>query len=83
MGLVGPTEPEGVCRYTDEHVVENNIKKSTFKVVVVEPGMENEEIPPIEVSFNIVRKAAMIAVKSAAGGEPRVRVRRGATVFGR
>ena len=53
----------GIFRFTDEHLVENNVKKSIFKVVVVEPGMDNEEIP-IEVSFNIVRKAAMIAVKS-------------------
>ena len=53
----------GVFRYTDEHCVEKGVKKSTFKVVILEPGMENEEVP-IEVSFNIVRKAAMIAVKS-------------------
>ena len=56
----------GVFRYTDEHVVENNVKKSIFKVVILEPGMESQEVP-IEVSFNLFRKAAMIAVKSTTG----------------
>ena len=62
----GDEELHGIFRFTDEHLVENNVKKSIFKVVVVEPGMDNEEVP-IEVSFNIVRKAAMIAVKSTSG----------------
>ena len=57
---------QGVFRYTDEHCVENKVKKSIFKVVLLEPGMENEEVV-IEVSFNIVRKAAMITVKSPTG----------------
>ena len=62
----GNEELHGIFRYTDEHFVENNIKKSIFKVVLQEPGIENEEVP-IEVSFNIVRKAAMITVKSTTG----------------
>ena len=62
----GDEELQGVFRYTDEHCVENSVKKSTFKVVILEPGMENEEVP-IEVSFNMVRKAAMITVKSKTG----------------
>ena len=56
----------GVFRYSDEHCVENNIKKSTYKVFILKPGMANEEVP-IEVSFNKMRKAAMIAVKSTTG----------------
>ena len=57
---------QGIFRYTDEHCVEKKVKKSIFKVVILEPGMENEEVP-IEVSFNKVRKAAMITVKSKTG----------------
>ena len=62
----GDEELQGVFRYTDEHFVEKGVKKSTFKVVILEPGMENEEVP-IEVSFSMVRKAAMITVKSKKG----------------
>ena len=57
---------QGVFRYTDEHYVENNVKKSLFKVIILKPGMENEEVP-IEVSFNVARKAAMITVESLKG----------------
>ena len=57
----GDEELQGIFRYTDEHCVEKSVKKSTFNVVILEPGMEKEEVP-IEVSFNIMRKAAMITV---------------------
>ena len=36
--------------------------------MLLEPGMENEEVA-IQVSFNILRKAAMITVKSSTGGK--------------
>ena len=36
----GNEELQGVFRYTDEHCVEKSVKKSTFRLVILEPGME-------------------------------------------
>ena len=57
---------QGIFRYTDEHHSERRLKTSLYNVVYIEPGSENEIIP-IEISYNIGTKAAMIAVKSASG----------------
>ena len=62
----GYEQLHGLFRFTDEHYSENRIKKSIYKVVLLEPGKEKEEVP-IEISYNTARKAAMIAIKSAAG----------------
>ena len=62
----GNEQLHGLFRFTDEHCSENRIIKSIYKVVLLEPGKEKEEIP-IEVSYNTARKTAMIAIKSAAG----------------
>ena len=58
----------GVFRFTDEHCDDKKEKKSTFKVVLLDEDTEKEEVP-IEVSFNKMRKLAMISVKSATGGK--------------
>ena len=62
MGWVGPAEAQGVFRYTDEHHSERKVKMSLYNVVYIEPGSENE-IVPVEISYNIGTKAAMITVK--------------------
>ena len=62
----GNEELQGVFRYTDEHHSERRLKKSLYNVVYLEPGSD-KEIVPIEISYNIGTKAAMIAVKSATG----------------
>ena len=62
----GNEELQGVFRYTDEHHSERKVKKSLYNVVFMEPGSD-KEIVPVEISYNIGAKAAMIAVKSIAG----------------
>ena len=57
---------QGVFRYTDEHHSERKVKKSLYNVVFMEPGSD-KEIVPVEISYNIGAKAAMIAVKSING----------------
>ena len=61
----GDEELQGVFRYTDEHHFERRLKKSLYNIVYLEPG-SGKEIVPVEISYNIGTKAAMIAVKSAA-----------------
>ena len=56
----------GLFKFTDEHSSEKKIKTSVFKLVLIEPGQEKEEVP-IEVTYNIARKAAKITIKSADG----------------
>ena len=56
----------GLFRFTDEHYLENKVKKSIFKVILLEPGQEKEEVS-IVISYNIARKTAKIIIKSAAG----------------
>ena len=62
----GDEELHGIFRHTDEHHSEKKVKKSLYNVVYLEPGSD-KEIVPIEISYNFVRKAAMIAVKYADG----------------
>ena len=62
----GNEEFEGIFRYIEEHKEEKKVRKSLFKVAHLEPGRE-KEVVPIEVSYNFRTKAAMIAIKTAAG----------------
>ena len=62
----GDEDLHGLFRFTDEHYLENRVKKSIYKLVLLEPDQEKEEVT-IEISFNTARKAAKITIKSAAG----------------
>ena len=64
--MTGNEQLHGLFRFTDEHYSENRIKRSIFRVVLLKPGKEKEEVP-IEVSYNTVRKAAMVSIMSADG----------------
>ena len=57
----GPSEPEGICRYTDEHFFEQRIKKSVFTVVNVQKGI-GKEVIPIEITYNQAVKRGMIEI---------------------
>ena len=61
----GKEELEGVFRYTDEHTFKKKVKKSLYHVVHLQKG-EEKEVVPIEISFNISTKAAMMAIKASA-----------------
>ena len=56
-------EPEGIFRYIDEHTFEKRVKKSIYYVVYLQKGCE-KELVPVEISFNMSTKAAMMAIKT-------------------
>ena len=61
----GKEELEGVYRYTDEHTYQKKVKKSLYYVVYFQKGQE-KEVVPIEISFNVSTKAAMMGIKASA-----------------